>query len=168
MSLGTATFTIKDGKGKSGSTQMHLDYPALITEERESPFEFCSDMALLIDALIGGAIVNISFTGDVPLPVGLKAVPNADSDVEERGVFKWECGQPEFTVLQSIPTFLEALVIPTTDRIDQTDSDVVAFAAMMINPIDLPADWLVHPTDNRGTDITRLAGAYERFRRSRR
>ena len=167
MAIGTATFSIRDGKGKTGSTQMYLDFPDIISEERESPFEFCSDMALLIDALIGGAIVNISFTGNVPLPVGLKSTPDVNSDTEERGVFKWECGQPEFTVLQAIPTFLESLVIPGTNRVDLEDSDVNAFVDMMTNPIDLPADWLVQPVDNRGTDITRLAGAYERFRRSR-
>lgn len=166
MAQGTLTVTIRDEKGATGFAEIELAYPNTITDNSESPFEFGTNLILLIDALITGVVVRANFSGNVTLPTGLKTVPQGKADVEEKGVFKWELGNvPELHTFTRLPTFREDLILYGTDRIDLEDADVAAFIAMMVDPQDDPAAWVVEPVDGRGVDITALISAYERFKR---
>lgn len=43
-----------------------------------------------------------------------------------------------------------------------------AFFEMVTRPEDLPANWAIGPTDNRGSDIVSIRDSRESFKRSRR
>lgn len=164
MAIWRASFTIRDEKNRTRQTGIYLDVPDDYTPSDPSdPVEYVREYARALNAIITGAIVNISLEILVDLPNDIRTSPLSNSDVEEGVAIVWETNTT--TVSQRVPTFDETLVIPGTDAILESDSDWLYFVAMMTNPIDLPADWSVHPTDSRGVDIIALRSARERFKK---
>lgn len=154
-------YTIRDEKGKEATTEIKIPLSISLA----NAINFAGAMAVLINALVTGAIVNISIIATVDLSslVGLRTSPLAGSDVEEKGAFgfKTDVGFP--TSVQ-LPTFNEDFVIAGSDLIDLTDAAVIDFTEAML--LGITAGVLVEPVDAHGDDIDLFEYGYERFRSS--
>lgn len=166
MAISLITFSIRDDKRQLATTSIHVEYPDLILEERGNPADYAAQYAEFLDDLIEGQIVAINISTSVPLPVGLKSVPNLTSDVEEGATFLWRTANG-YTVRQRIPTFSESFVLDG-GIVDRDTDEVSILFEMTVNPIELPADYLVSPCDSRGDDIIDLVRAIENFKRTTR
>lgn len=162
-----ATISVRDAKGQIANQKMHIESQDLIAiaEESDDPVDFLTEFALMQDGLIDGAIVGLKLTIDVQLPDGIKTNPLAIADVENAVTYSLRAsdGAP---VIVRIPTFSESLLTTEGTVISTTETE--DFALMMTAPEELPADWGIGLSDNRGTPVNRLAGARETFKRSRR
>jgi hypothetical protein len=154
-------YTVRDAKGKEATTEVKIP----ITISLTNAITFATAMAVLIDALMKGQIVNISIVVGVQLSgiVGIKTVPDADSDVEEKGAFGFITVEG-FPTSVNIPTFDEAFVTAGSDVIDLADAAVIDFTEAML--LGLTAGVLVEPVDAHGDDIDLFSYGYERFQAS--
>lgn len=159
----TINFQIVDAKNAQSSTQVNLP----ISRTFEEVEAFAAAMAPLLNALTTGAITRISITRSVALPGGLRATPDANSDVEEGARFQFRTANGFQTALR-IPTFAESKIPSTSKDVNLADTDVAAFVTAMTTGIDLPGALpVVQPSDARGEDITSLTFAREQFVSSR-
>lgn len=117
----------------------------------------------IIDDMINGQIIGCSISREIPLVAGLKVAPNASSDVEEIGVFKFRTLESD--VFIKIPTWQDNLVLSGTDVIDTDDPDVTDFIFAVIDGTATPLED-VRPSDNRGLSVFAFVEAYEQFRQS--
>ena len=129
--------------------------------------EFAQQMAILMDAVTIGQIVNVGVVLAVDISgLGLTGAPGSTADVEEKGVFMYNAVGGFRTTVQ-VPCLADTDVIPGSDEIDLTDADILAFNTAMISGLLLPVGAItVSPTDSREADITSLDWARERFRAS--
>lgn len=158
-------YSIKDGKGKVATTELNL--PSTVTLTNWTVF--AGQMALLINDIITGAITRIGLVASVTLPVGLRATPGANSDVEEGARFQYKTTNGFFTAMR-LPTFDEQFVLPGTATVDIADTDVAAYVTAMTGGIDLTGvggTGTVAPVDSRNEDIVTLDSAKEQFLSSR-
>lgn len=160
MGLWRATFAVKDGKGEDRTTRIFLNDDA--SESAGEVVAFVQAYAVALDALIAGAIINIELHQNVPLPVGIKTVPNLAADVQEGAYWVW-ITQNGYIVRQRLPTFDEAMLVPGKEHVDMTAAEVQAFMQLTIEPIETPEEWAVYPVDGRGEDIVSLRSADEDF-----
>lgn len=162
-----ARYTIKDEKGARSVMTVNITDVNIVglLDAAESPLEYASDLALLIEPLISGQIVAINMSVPVDLPAGLKTAPELTSDVEEGATFIFATAD-RFTSRVRIPTFRESL--QTGENVTLTNSAVAEFVTMILIPSDLPANWSVSARDSRGADLIALSRARADFKRSRR
>jgi hypothetical protein len=159
-------YSIRDEDGKTSSAEIKVPDSALMS----NAVIFASEMAQLIDPLIRGVIVRIGigFLLDLAGVTGIKTAALSGADVEEGARFGFIGGG--FPTGLRLPTFDEAYIIPTTDQVDLTDTDVAAFVTAMVSGIDLSGaggTGTLSPTTNREEDITALSYAVESFLSSR-
>lgn len=156
------TYTVQDAKGAKSTMKINFPDAADIAVLKD----FVRGTASMIDALIKGAIVDAGIGLAVDITgLGLKAAPNADSDVEEGARFSWRTvlgTRPQFRM----PTFDEAFISAGTKGVDTTDPTVDTFVQRIEQgrTIGLVN---VSPSDDRGEDIISLDGARESFTSSR-
>jgi hypothetical protein len=161
--LSTITYTIVDGKGKKSSMQVTVKHPDDNADPAASPIQYAASLAELLDPLITGRIAAINVTSRVALPGTLKTMAELNSDVEEGAKFIFRTAGG-FTLPMRVPTFDEALTLPD-GTVDITVS-VSDFSAMLTQPEELPANWVIDPCDSRGDSIAARTAAREDFRRS--
>lgn len=161
------TATVRDAKGETAKIPFHLETPDItaIVDAADDPVEFAQELARLMDAVISGQIIGLKLTILVALPGGIKTAPLDNSDVEEGVTFmlRTTTGAP---VRLRIATFDEAFI--TSEGELTSDTEVTDLVELMTIPEELPADWGIGLSDNRGTPVNRLFNAEENFKRSRR
>lgn len=161
-----ATVSVIDAKGQTGKIPFHMDTPDLIdiVDTSDDPVDFVQTFCTMVDALIGGAITGAKLTIEIALPGGIKTSPLAASDVEE-GVIYLMRSNVGGAVKMRVPTFDETFI--NQDGSLTNDTEVADFEILLTHPEDLPADWGVGLSDNRGASVNRLVGAHEQFKSSR-
>lgn len=154
-------YTVRDAKGKEATTEIKIP----LTISLANAINFAGAMAILINDLTKGAIVNISIIATVDLSslVGLRTTPLADSDVEEKGAFGF-ITDTGFPTAVNLPTFDETFVVAGSDIIDLTATEVIDFTEAML--LGITAGVLVEPVDAHGDDVDLFSYGYERFRSS--
>lgn len=163
MGLVGVSYTIIDEKGVSSTAFLSLPD----TFSLANTLEFAQDMALLIDAIVGGKITHIGACYQVTLPVGLKAAAAANSDVEEGARFSFDTSGGHITKIR-LPTFLESKFSPASKDVNLLDAGVVAFVNGMVAGISEPNPaQTVTPSDSRQEDITAIRTARELFVKDR-
>lgn len=106
----TVTYTIQDGKGKTGKVLYHTNIDDDNTfgfGNFNTPFEdavdYFQEIGRRIDLVVKGKVVNIEMTVKIPLPT-VKPSPAADSDVEEIASFEYQATDAPYWK-NSIPAF---------------------------------------------------------------
>lgn len=156
-------YTVMDDTGKKST--MRIPFPA--STDLGVLQEFAWSTAELIDPLIKGQIVDIGISAGVEFgSASLKSAPIAGADVEEGGYFGFR-SVAGFSSGFTVPTFDEAFVLPASDNIDETDTDVDAFVQRILSGQTVLLT-NVSPSDSRGSDIEALETAKESFRSTRR
>lgn len=153
-------YTVIDDSGERGTTAISLPTGFSLAQFGE----FGSDMATLLDALLGGKVesAEISFGVDISSLTSNTAL--STSDVEEIGSFQF-LTVGGYKVQVNVPAIDELLVASGSDDIDLADADVVAFVTAMESGI-VTAGGTVEPTDVAEDDIVSTVFARERFRAS--
>lgn len=155
-------YTISDEKGKSATTEVKVPNGFLLTQYTE----FAQGMAQFIDATVGGKVTSANFCVGVDLTgLGLKALAQAGSDIEEKGFWQWLTAGGFRTRMQ-IPTWLEALVNTGSDDINRAQADVLALETAMLTGIAVTGPATIQPCDEREDDIQSTQFAREHFRAS--
>lgn len=154
------TYSVEDADGDVATTTVKVPSTATLVDLQE----FAEAQATLIDAVLDGKIIGAggSFNIDISgLTVNLSS--GAD-DVEDIGSFQFRTvdGRP---VIVNIPCLDEDKVIVGADDLDQTDTDVAAFIAMMTSGLAVTGGTII-PTDVGEDDIVAIDYARERFRAS--
>lgn len=163
MGLVGVSYTIIDEKGVSSTTFMQVPD----TFSLANTLQFAKDLALLVDAVIGGKITHIGACYLVTLPAGLKANPIANSDVEEGARFSFNTAGG-FVTKMRLPTFLESKLSPASKDVNLLDSAVAAFVNAMVAGIaEANPAQTVTPSDGRQDDITSIRTARELFVKDR-
>lgn len=164
MGQATITYTVVDSKNERSVMKMHVPDTFALA----NVLAFAGDVALLIDPLIGGFIINIGLVYDVSLPAGLDSAAEADTDVEEGARFSWVTSLGNFSRFR-IPTFRETLIASDSKAVDILDTDVVALINAVVNGLSETEDGTeqVAPCDGRGEDIVSLNTAREAFAKDR-
>lgn len=153
----TAVFTIRDGKGARSTVEININVATIANAQ-----SFVTAMAPLLDAVILGVIERVGICAVATLPGGLRAVPDSDSDVEEGARFVYNSVGGYKTSVR-LPTFNEAMMLSGSQRVDQSDTDVLAFNTAMTDPLAT-----FSASDYRGADIVSLRSAVDAFQKSRR
>lgn len=155
-------YTARDDKGKTATTEVKVPTGFTIAQY----LEFSKSMAQLIDAVIAGKVTSANFCLGVDLVgLGLKALPAAGADVEEKGFFQYSTAGGFQTRLQ-LPAFDEAKIIAGSDAIDLLQVDVLAFDTAMLVGISVTGPATIQPSDEREDDIQSRDFAREHFRAS--
>lgn len=158
-------YSVVDAKNETSNTEVNLPGSVAFADV----VIFASQMALLINPLITGAITRIGVVFSVTLPGGLRAAATSGSDVEEGARFQFRTLNGFFTAMR-LPTFNEANISSSSRAVDLDDTDVAAYRAAMVSGINLTAaggSGTISPTDKREEDIVALASAQEQFLSSR-
>lgn len=160
----TIAYTIQDEKGESSTAFLNIPTSFTIAQA----IECAQDVGVLIDAVIGGQLTNIGLCYLVTLPGGIKATPDAGSDVEEGARFQFRTAANHLTRFR-LPTFLEDLILAGTNTVDLADTDVDALVDAVVtgNAVAAGGGTTVTFTDARDEDITAIDAALESFQRSR-
>lgn len=154
-------FTIRDAKGETSQLEVHL--PSTLSLAQWTGF--ASQCAVLIDAVIGGAITRVGIVIAVTLPGGIKSAALTNSDVEEGAKFQFATAGGFRTGFR-IPTFLETLIASNSRAVDLEDADVAA----LVNAIEeglTVSSVVIQPSDGRDDDVVALTSAKEQFLSSR-
>lgn len=154
--------TIRDDKGKTATTEIKI--PTGIT--LANMIEFAREMAILIDGITRGVIINVTIGIGIDLSA-LSLASNAfsDADVEEKGSFQFFTETGFYTTV-NIPCWDDDDTVVGSDAVDEVDIDVAAFIAAMTDGIELEDESVVEPCDSREDDIVALVWAREKFRSS--
>lgn len=162
IQTGLATFVIQDAKGAKGKLQFHVTYDQALPDSIEQPEDFLGFAATVIDSYIDGAIVGISFSQRVPLPVGIKTVAVANSDVEQTALFMFRTVGGWFVKI-SLPTMNDNKFIVGTDLIDDQEF-VLNFPEVITNPSTMTTEFPISVSDMRGDDINLLVSGRKVFK----
>lgn len=154
--------TVLDEKGKTSTVFSNI--PTTFTAAQA--LEAATDFVSLIDALIKGQVTSVGLCYEVTLPAGIKATPDADSDVEEGALFIWgtELGH---TTKMRLPTFDETYIVAGSKQVDLAAAAVAAFTGVITAGTPVVGAATVPFTDTRDEDITTLRSAREMFVKDR-
>lgn len=150
-------YTIRDGKGLTSRTLVHLPSATTLANATTYAQAFASAM----DDVIGGKIESIDICIGISLPGGLKADPVATSDIEEGAVFVYEDADGR-VYRQRLPTFLETLIETGTRQVDNSSVDVQAVTDLIVT-----GNGTQGAVTLADTDITALVGDKEQFVKNR-
>lgn len=153
----TLTFTILDGKTKSGSFSLNFDATKTIAQIEA----WIGAVILPINAIIKGAITAISLSRAVSINPLFQQIPLDSADVEEKmkTVARTATG---FYSSFAIPTLDETLVNAGSSTINQADPAIVLFNTAIEVGVDV-AGVMVGPTDNRGARLALITSQNEVF-----
>lgn len=160
----TASYTIEDAKGLTSTVEVNFDQAATFDNARRA----AQRVGQLINAITRGAIRKINIAYNVPLPTGLRAEPEANSDVEEGARFQFRTENGFYSGMR-LPTFNEALLVANSTEVDVTIEAVRNFVEALRDSVNLVDPVAVIPcVDKRGEDLVALTFAREQFQSSRR
>lgn len=153
-------YTAIDDNGERGSTTIHIPDSFSLSQIGE----FGEAMATLVDAVLGGKVESADLGVFVDISALTSNTALSTSDVEEVGAFAFEA-VGGFPVKVNIPAIDELMVLSGSDDIDQSDSDIAAFIALMESGLAVTGGTVI-PCDVDENDITTTVYARERFRAS--
>lgn len=159
-------YTIMDDKGQT--SKVTIPFPdSLGIANVPAAVQAIGD---LLDPLISGGMMSAGFSYDVDISgFGWNASPILYIDVQEGAKFVFR-GVNGFLKRLRLPCFKENKMLPNSNKVDQTDTDVAAFATAMVDGVDLTSyggTGTHAASDVRGDDLTSLQDAYESFTRNR-
>lgn len=125
MAVTGITITIDDGVG--GVQAYHQKIPSGATVPQVAAY--AQRLAERVDAISDGVITSIEYTTQVDLPGGLKADAATGADVEEGGLFTFNCSGTVYKDSVRIPAFAQSKFVGKA--VDITDDDVVAFVGLL-------------------------------------
>jgi len=159
MATYLVSYSILDGKGKTGSLPVRIPAGALTLAQVSA---YAQDLAELIDNVTSGQITSINVALSVDLPAGLKVAPGAYCDIEEGGLFSFATGTP-YVDSPRVPAFLETLFVG--ENIDLTPNDPAdLFAKGLYNGITEGAD-TIKASDRYENEYTGIVKATKSFRK---
>lgn len=159
MAVARVTINLVDGEGHSSEVTIYL------------PDTLALDKLAIAAAAYGDLIEDISEAVVISASAAFtlfsgSGTPLAASDVEEKARFVWGVANTTKKVLQSIPAFIKAKILPNSNQVDLADADVDAFYDAMVTGLTVGADTFV-PKDSEGRDINGLRAAKQAYTRSR-
>lgn len=153
-------FSIQDAKSQVSTTEIRVPTGTAFADVAP----FAQAMAVLINAVITGAITRIGVVFSVALPGGIRGGALTNSDVEEGAKFQFRTELGNYTSFR-LPTFDESLISSNSRAVDLEDTDVAALITAMEDGIDVTP--VVEPCDGREEDVVALSFAREQFQSSR-
>lgn len=165
MAVVTLRYTVVDGKGKESAIELYTVDFYTIAQIREAAIA----MIPLIRDTIKGGLVKGSITidmgiGDLLSSFPSIAIPSADSDVEEGGLFIFTTVQGD-TKRNRFPTFDEDLILDQSRQVDVANPRVAPLVAALTEFVVISGGAEVKFNDSRGDELDRLSEAYEQFSR---
>lgn len=152
----TVTFTVRDDNGKKST--ISFTYPNTIpyTDAISLVPELEARLAPLLLGQIIGATITRSFTQS-PFPA---ALPASGAEVEQKIALQLRSSARTISTFE-IPTGRTDLSSPGTDLIPNTQTDIAALAAELVNGNFLPGNGAVN---SNGLDFVEFVKAYETHR----
>lgn len=151
------TFTIRDIKGKTSVTRLHV--PTGFSAAQYG--EFAQAMGQIICDLNDGELIDVSFS--VPLSLSgatIRATAGLAADVAKKALLVAGSAIAGLFARFNIPTYDESHnEAPETDAIDMADVEVAALVAI------LEGGAGASPCDMRGNNLTDVLSARETFRK---
>lgn len=151
------TISVEDGKSSNSIITIPLPAATAITDA----VLFAQAIWPLIDPLITGGNV-VARVSQVVSGIA-SSNPLGSADIQEKAKFVFQSLAP-FTKALSLPTFLETKMVPGSDIVDTSDTDVAAFVTAMVDGLDLTGaggSGVIQPCDIREDDLTALLAAVE-------
>lgn len=142
----TINFTIADARGRSAVTKVRVPTGFSVSQYTE----FAIAMGNIILAMTDGVMTNISI--GVPLSLSgatIRATANGLADVAEKFLMIARTTVAGLLARFSIPTADQSLQTGSGDGIDESDTNVAAYIAILEG-----GSGGVTPTDKRDNDIT--------------
>lgn len=153
-------YTIEDSSGDKATTA--IDVPTAFSLAQFT--EFAQDMAALIDAFIGGVLVNCGLTVNIDLSGLTGNAILSVSDVEEVGAFLFTTGEGRPVDL-NVPCIIETMEAAGSDNLDQADPDIAALITAMEDGI-ATAGGTISPCDRGEGDLITTVYARSELRNS--
>lgn len=147
--------TVQDADGMTSSVSFYTSEATFATASA-----WANAVLAAINTLIEGAIVSADLAFQLSTGA-LRAIPLADSDVEEKGRFIFNV-VGGYTSRISLPTFAKETYTVTGGNIDTGDADVVQFINALLS------GGGAQGTDYRYDNLTSVKAAYEAFEGRRR
>lgn len=129
------TIGYRDDKGRSGNFRYYLEVPAAFPNPLPEIEEHGQLTATLLDQITGGRVKSISAAMVIPRPVGIKAIPDVTSDIEERARIFYTNGTKR-VYKGEIPAFNHDILPPGSETFEPFDPaipDLQAFTLHMTN-----------------------------------
>lgn len=163
--------SFKDDDGAVSRFQLHvyepgvdLGYPVIQ--------EFATRLIPRVQAVVDSTFQTMTVSKEIYEGDPLEKVPNAGSDVEDKGVFLLETADAAKGMV-SVPGILESKLIATGAlagvAINLADADVLALVQWLTTDVDMnPFGFAgsVHATDSRGQEYVLVYDAYKQNRAS--
>lgn len=151
-------YTVQDDAGQQGTTAINVPNAFSLAQFQE----FGSDMATLLDAILGGKVIDASICFAVDISALSSNTELSTSDIQELGKFTFDTVLGR-TVICNVPTLDELLVAAGSHDIDTADLDIAAFVSMFEDGLAVTGG-SIFPCDAQEDDIGFLRSARERFR----
>lgn len=159
-----AFWTIEDKKGDTSTITIPIPGATNPTNAKA----FVQAMSPVLGALVNGRLINAGVTLKVDV-TGFPATADALSDVQEKGYFAFRT-LGNFIKSLNIPTIKEALFVPNSKELDQSDTDVAAFITAMENGIAVGGfggTGTISPCDSRDDGVSAIVEARENWGKTR-
>jgi hypothetical protein len=153
----SVNFTVRDAKGKSATTKVHVPTGFSIPQY----VEFATAFGQLICDLCDGELTDVSIS--IPLSLSgatIRAAANATADVAKKMLMIARGAIAGLFARFTLPTYDEAHTLTATDAVDMADADVVAMVAILETGVGG-----ITPVDLRDNDLTDVLSARETFLR---
>jgi len=154
------SFTVQDGLGTKASMIIYA-----LLDPTKTVANLVTDIqawASLIEPIIGGKILLGDAVVSVTPTVDQTGRPDADSRVEQTGVFNFANGSTSRRFGEAVPSLSDGVIVGGT--INLADTDVAAFVTAMGAASGTAAS---QPTNNSFQDLTALVDAFLSFRKRR-
>lgn len=162
--IAKVTFGVEDAKGQRGKISLWLYYyseeppDGFIWSLCDPDWDLQSYLQLLaekLDVFVKGKIVSINYTVNVPLPAGLKAFADADSDCEEGATIEYTTDQQTMSI-QTLPTFDHTIfgALSELRTLVGAPPELSEWVGYQVEPSEQLFEYRQKVTDNRGVDLT--------------
>lgn len=145
MLVATFTISIRDAKNKPAYLKYYIDLSPTggfggFNGVLEDAVEYLQEVATRVNAVIRGAITDLSLSIKIDLPGGLRAFAELDSDVEEGALFLYQ--PPDKAAFSNtIPTFDHSLFPPNSINLYYGDEPTVNDLVYLLIQSDEANDW---------------------------
>jgi len=150
-------FTVRDAKGKSSLTKVHVPTGFTVPDY----VEFATAFGQLICDICEGELTDISVS--IPLSLSgatIRAAALVTADIAKKALLMAGSAVAGLFARFTIPTYDESHTLPDTDAIDMADAEVAALVAVIETGVGGIA-----PVDLRDSDLTDVLSAREIFRK---
>lgn len=161
MIIWKITYTILDSAQQTSELVLYVSTPSLVNlDSSEDPYDFAGYMAIQIDGMTEGQIINISLTTRVQPQGSIKTMPDTNSRVE-RGASMLYTTEDGFAFRHRIPTIKEGIL--------EGDFNLAfgEYLSQMVITLDPQVEFQLGPTNNRGQRLYFYEGPKEAHRRER-